>query len=362
MAGPPSHSDDNTATQSSCRWVRLAFMGPQPAARSSHGLSAISDGTLILMGGEGANARSPLGCTIWTLSGESVAANTRDDADLSVDELGQWRMLDDAAFSTMPPPRVGHAQAAIDNTVYVFGGRDAVAVGDGGLNDMWAFHANEGRWEKRDMNTPPHARSYHAMCAADEAKTLYTFGGCGESGRLADLWATDTRASSWEELPAAPIRGRGGPCLFTSPDGKTVMVVAGFAGEETNDVALFDRVAGKWRSTELESLRKRSVAAHFYDPCSRRCMIFGGEVDPSNIGHAGAGDFASDMVSFDLDGNLLAPPSVTGTPAGSAEARGWGAMAASAASGRTVAVMFGGLAGNDENPKRLDDTWALVVR
>ena len=91
-------------------------------------------------------------------------------------------------------------------------------------------------------------------------------------------------------------------------------------------------------------------------------MIFGGEVDPSNIGHAGAGDFASDVVSFDLDGNLLAPPSVTGTPAGSAEARGWGAMAASAASGRTVAVMFGGLAGNDENPKRLDDTWALVVR
>lgn len=43
---------------------------------------------------------------------------------------------------------------------------------------------------------------------------LYVFGGCGESGRLADLWEFDTATNTWRQLPISDaikvIRGREG--------------------------------------------------------------------------------------------------------------------------------------------------------
>lgn len=41
---------------------------------------------------------------------------------------------------------------------------------------------------------------------------LYVFGGCGEQGRLNDLYKFDTLTLSWTDLPNSNlISGRGGP-------------------------------------------------------------------------------------------------------------------------------------------------------
>ena len=98
------------------------------------------------------------------------------------------------------------------------------------------------------------------------------------------------------------------------------------------------------------------MCPHDFDAQSGAAIIFGGEVDPSNKGHAGAGDFASDLVALDLEGNEVAVEVASGSDAPAA--RGWGALA-SVAPG--VAVMFGGLAGTDDAPERLGDTWLLRI-
>jgi len=95
-------------------------------------------------------------------------------------------------------------------------------------------------------------------------------------------------------------------------------------------------------------------------------VIFGGEIDPSEKGHAGAGSFENDV--WILDGTSSSVSLVQRiTSANNYEEgnedihsewpthRGW----ASAASihGSSSFYLFGGLSGDDENPTRLDDLW-----
>lgn len=120
-------------------------------------------------------------------------------------------------------------------------------------------------------------------------------------------------------------------------------------------------------------------------PSGGSVLIFGGEVAPSDAGHEGAGSFAADLIAIDAaDGRHASPPRPSlnslgptwqlsptpglytdGSPlevkveAGAApEARGW---AAATAISETEAVLFGGLAGSDESPRRLGDAWRLSV-
>ena len=76
---------------------------------------------------------------------------------------------------------------------------------------------------------------------------LYMFGGCGSSGRLADLWEYDVEEHRWEELPGCDeISGRGGPGFVQSSDGKSLFVVGGFSGREMNDVFQYSISSRSW--------------------------------------------------------------------------------------------------------------------
>jgi hypothetical protein len=86
-------------------------------------------------------------------------------------------------------------------------------------------------------------------------------------------------------------------------------------------------------------------------------IIFGGEVDPSAQGHSGAGGFAADVMKLDtktLEFSTvpLAEGSVAPMP------RGWTRIAADS---ENSFLLFGGLAGDDSNPERLDDMWACTL-
>jgi hypothetical protein len=201
---------------------------------------------------------------------------------------------------------------------------------------------------------------------------IYLFGGCGAtSGRLADLHRFDLSTGKWRDLGKSTLlRGRGGPCLLPLDGGRKLAVVAGFAGEETNDGHIYDVAAGKWEAAPMEKLRglrPRSVCASASFPELGACLVFGGEVDPSERGHEGAGGFANDVVVLDgSTGDLLetvpAPPPSEGGSASFPwpDCRGWSDAAAAAFEDEMY--MFGGLSGDDANPRRLDDLWRLVVR
>ena len=88
-------------------------------------------------------------------------------------------------------------------------------------------------------------------------------------------------------------------------------------------------------------------------------VVFGGEVDPSEKGHEGAGGFTNDVTVFSLPGG--APVPVESDPAAEKPtARGWLGFARHSARADS-AVLFGGLAGDDTAPIRLNDLWLLSL-
>lgn len=350
-----------------------------PIARSSHGLSLLqpnSDVRLLVLHGGESIARTPLPPDQSTWIAER-RGKTDDDEGAGG---WKWRLIIPSPGSPSPSPRVAHAQASVgDDKVYVFGGRAGIEMGEMASNELWCLDCSGGpgseTWtEVRPADAggddPPEPRSFHRMVSI--GTDLYVFGGCGKSGRLNDLHKFDTLARTWRSLGTSKVlRGRGGPNLILLKGGNALAIVAGFAGEETNDGHRYMLGEGRWEEEEMEGLkevRPRSVCVSgSLFPSSVGgttgdngvCIIFGGEVDPSDRGHEGAGGFENDVVV--LDGTTgewretLRPPS--GSESSWPERRGWSDGAAKGSS----LFFFGGLSGDDKNPRRLDDLWRCDV-
>eukprot|EP00574_Skeletonema_japonicum_P000167 CAMPEP_0201739112 /NCGR_PEP_ID=MMETSP0593-20130828/45602_1 /ASSEMBLY_ACC=CAM_ASM_000672 /TAXON_ID=267983 /ORGANISM="Skeletonema japonicum, Strain CCMP2506" /LENGTH=541 /DNA_ID=CAMNT_0048233361 /DNA_START=263 /DNA_END=1888 /DNA_ORIENTATION=- len=357
----PSTNNANTTTATSSK----------PLARSSHGLSIIQNGSLLVLYGGEHIARTPIEDTnssqvLWVAKKKTA-------------EDWQW-IVPTITSSSAPPARVAHAQAAVGNTIYIFGGRNGIEMGENAMNDLWMLQIDPDHndttatWTQIHDNTTdstttttvPEARSFHKMIAI--GTNLYMFGGCSPSGRMNDLWKFDTLSCQWTELGVSKVlRGRGGPNVLSLDDSKKIAIVAGFAGEETNDGHVY-RISGgggKWEEEGmkgLDEMRPRSVCCFASLPKVNKCVIFGGEVDPSAKGHEGAGGFERDVVILDgTSGSVLEniKPAVAG---GDDENywpgnRGW----ADATVYEDTFYIFGGLAGDDVSPIRLDDLWQCQV-
>lgn len=364
----------------SLKWTNLSVKPDAqfglPCERSSHGLSILCGGSrLILHGGERV-ARTPL-----DKSQETWAA---DKSTLDDGEMWNWRLVsghigDDEA----PPERVAHAQAVYnDSIVYIFGGRAGITMHERAMNDLWKLDCSgepgSEKWSlvKPDLESgdkPPEIRSFHKMLCI--GSNLYVFGGCAANhGRLADLFKYDILNNTWHNLGASTLlRGRGGANFISFDSEKNVGVVAGFCGEESNDGHLFDLASNKWKdkdlSSELEGLRPRSVCVASSFPSTKTSIIFGGEVDPSQKGHEGAGGFANDVVLLDESTSRYlesVPSPLTSDKDGSSsewpQARGWSDGAGlDDGEGNGELYIFGGLTGDDANPIRLDDLWRLDI-
>ena len=342
-----------------------------PCSRSSHGVSFVGGGTssprLVVIGGEHI-ARTPI-----TEEKQAVwAADYHAD-----DRVWKWRSIGSKENGgPQPPPRIAHAQATIGEKIYIFGGRSGIKMDEKPLQDMWVLDASgkpgTEEWSEvaydssLSSSSPPEARSFHKMVAV--GTDLYVFGGCGASGRLADLHKFDTTTRTWTALGTSNVlRGRGGANLITLKNG-ALAVVAGFAGEETNDGHMIAS-DGKWAEAGMEeglsSMRPRSVCVSASFPHKDCAIIFGGEVDPSDRGHEGAGGFQNDVVILDFQSGahketIQKYSSESEWP----EERGWSdgdvGQVDSSLDGESLFV-FGGLSGDDKDPRRLDDLWECRI-
>mmetsp|Transcript_19305 Transcript_19305/g.34893 ORF Transcript_19305/g.34893 Transcript_19305/m.34893 type:complete len:365 (-) Transcript_19305:154-1248(-) len=336
-----------------------------PLPRSSHGISALKDGQrLVLYGGENV-ARTPIADARQAL----WLAEKSDSGDHDWNWISPLLAEDGAA----PSSRIAHSQAAVGDDVYIFGGRSGVEIEETALGDLWKLEIisadNNQQLRAKWTEVPPataelpEARSFHKMIAI--STDLYVFGGCGANGRLNDLWKFDTIGKEWTNFGCSHVlKGRGGPNILSlSSGGETdsnevkIAVLAGFAGEETNDGHIFNN--NSWEDQGMDGIgdmRKRSVCSFGSLPKHNKCIIFGGEVDPSNKGHEGAGNFERDVVLLDgASGALLeAVKPKEGEESSWPEARGW---ADATVGGEDIFYLFGGLAGNDTTPVRLDDLW-----
>jgi len=314
--------------------------GSTIGARSSHGCSVCGD-TLFMLGGE-IVARTPVDSTIWSRK---------------LTESSEWAPVEVKGDTTLPA-RVAHAQAVVADDLYVFGGRQSIAMEEAPLDDLWKFSLKDRSWSavsSKGGKAPP-ARSFHKMLSI--GSKLYVFGGCAASGRLADLHCYDTETATWEFLsdPPAYMAGRGGAGFVASCDGKSLFVVGGFIGEESNAVYRFDLESKQWEvvlAEKNDKVRPFSVSVGVTLP--GKLVFFGGEIDPSTKGHEGAGSFSNDVVVLDSKTGLPLEAKINGDGDEPAQ-RGW---ASGANWGDNRLVVYGGLSGSDKEPVRLADTWVL---
>jgi hypothetical protein len=115
-----------------------------------------------------------------------------------------------------------------------------------------------------------------------------------------------------------------------------------------------------------------------------RIAIYGGEVDPSDKGHEGAGGFTGELLFWKpadkLGSSSKSPAALSSSEPTNQVPDGWSSWSTHAvkhqlqqpmARGWTasavvlmpmpVLAVFGGLSGNDESPVRLDDLQLLVL-
>ncbi|CAF0986142.1 unnamed protein product [Rotaria magnacalcarata] len=249
-----------------------------PSARSSHSLTAI-DNHLYLFGGEH-DPRVPIDDDVWQFS---VTDN-------------RWKRLP-VDGDVRPSSRLGHAAAAVDHKLFIFGGRTSVNMKDNTLDELYSFDVDLNAWTQyrktSDTDEWPEKRSYHSMVSS--AHQLFVFGGCGEEGRYNNLWQYDTNNKQWKQLPLPDPEkfvARGGCGLVYLNN--ALWIFGGFCGKELNDIASFDLVTNTWAYISDAKISPRSVFAF---GCLDGVLIgHGGEQNPSDLGHLGAGEFADDVV------------------------------------------------------------------
>lgn len=259
--------------------------GSVPLGRSSHSVVALEGYKVAVFGGEH-EPRHPIDNAVHVLDVASA----------------HWVRLETSPDHPAPSARVGQAAASVGNRFYMFGGRTGVDQEETSLGDMWEFDAATTRWRQIEAEGAPAARSYHVM--ASHAQRVYVFGGCAASGRQNDLFAFDTEKQAWEKLEHTGTASeqpsvRGGPALFATAD--KVYVFGGFSGKEMDDFWAYDLNGRKWEAVQAQGDRPtaRSVAA--CAALGHHLFLFGGEVDPSAQGHAGAGDYSNETFIFDTN-------------------------------------------------------------
>lgn len=249
--------------------------------------------------------------------------------------------------------------AAVGVTIYVFGGRDSEHKE---LNELYSFDTSTNKWTLLSGgdglsvgDAGPAHRSYHSTAADD--RRVYIFGGCGLAGRLNDLWAYDVVDQKWVKYPTPgdKCKGRGGPGLAVV--GGKVWVVYGFAGMEMDDVHYFDLAREEWAQVETNGEKPTARSVFSTAVIGKYIFIYGGEIDPSDQGHLGAGKFAGE--AYALDTETLAWTRCDDGPDSSDHPgpRGWCAFASGHRDGKESLLVYGG---NSPSNDRLGDIFLFT--
>jgi N-acetylneuraminic acid mutarotase len=243
---------------------------------------------------------------IYIFGGENQPRTPIDNDFLVYDtHVNTWSISKSKSLPEEKPfARLGHSSCSINNTIFIFGGRSGVEMDESSLNDLFAYHTVTEKWTllSKGEENAPEARSYHTMTAL--GNKLYVFGGCSAShGRFNDLYEFDLKSHNWRKLNSFDsILPRGGSCLcaYENDTESCLYVIGGFSGQEQDDCFKFDLKTETW--SQIENLpRKLSVfACSSFDKNQKvRLILQGGEVDPSTLGHNGAGEFTNETFLYD---------------------------------------------------------------
>ncbi|KAI1808126.1 hypothetical protein F4811DRAFT_336653 [Daldinia bambusicola] len=399
-----------------------------PCARVGHATAVIGSRIFLFGGRSGESSSEPLDerGRVWIFETKTHTWTYLDPSHSSPSSPDS---------SVAPPPRSYFAAVATDKP-RDFASKKSSSSSSRRKSETWKEWA-EGDSAEVGIPQRPIAGNVAARATDEEDAGFGTFvihGGCvAGGGRTNDVWAFDVRSRTWKELPAAPGPARGGPALalakgrlyrFGGYDGENelggqldVLELALDAFDDRvskGEVGVFAR--GDWQtlvppvtatppappasgegegegsSEETAKLvpteewpGNRSVSSLelVYRGGGREYLVLMlGERTPSADGHAGAGQFWSDIWAFQVPPIGMTAASVTdaflqavgrrtgegkwtrvvpgpydadnGLDAQGPSPRGWLASAPLGDLEESGILIFGGLG---EDNKRLGDGW-----
>ncbi|EMD42184.1 hypothetical protein CERSUDRAFT_90787 [Gelatoporia subvermispora B] len=370
------------------------------SSRSSHCVSTTKSGLIVVYGGE-LKPRTPVDAAaspqdgvlkgsvhVYDLQGSLTSIHPDATAYRTWKTLAPNLAQD--AFLQIPEPRVGASTVIDGESIYLWGGRGGVDMAplDNAQAGVWrgTLDIPSGvTWERIaavNEEEVPETRSFHASAILEDK--IYIHAGCPASGRLSSLHAFDIASRKWLALASAPEPVRGGTVLAATslPSAGPVLVrYGGFSGyelpSEPGTIDVYSISNDRWHTTQPAPDPMHGFpgarSVHGFVPFRSRkafatdavALLFHGEKDASNLGHAGAGTFWNDVwllsknpeagITGGWAWNKIENPSSGPVP----EGRGWlpGAVWDDAA-GDSHVVMHGGLLTSNE---RSDELWELQI-
>ena len=173
--------------------------------------------------------------------------------------------------------------ASTGNSLLLFGGRQ----GGQGLNDLWSFSLDTGRWSQIAAAAAPAPRWGHVAVFDDQRRQLVVFSGQGPGGFFNDTWVFDMASQGWRETTPAGDKpaSRYGSCVGYDRDRDLLYISHGFASGRFNDTWAFDLKAQLWSDVSARGVRPIERCLHqcAFDADSRSLLLYGGQSNVTPI-------------------------------------------------------------------------------
>ena len=161
------------------RWHNVTTAGPQPSGRRDHTMTAVANGTRLLVFG---------GSSVPRVHGQSKC----DDSWIFNVLSAEWTQLTAGATGVWPNERIGHAMAAVsDTSVLLFGGQTGADYAGYALDELWSLDVPRNSWTQLTTGEPGvrptlTARYGHTMATVSATRVIL-FGG----KRMSDFSPSD---------------------------------------------------------------------------------------------------------------------------------------------------------------------------
>lgn len=292
----------------------------QPSPRSNFTLTGLSNGEMILFGGEFSDGQG------------TVVFNNLYRWNLDKNE---WKHIE--SLNT-PPPRCSHQAVFYKDKLYVIGGEYATLDQFHHYKDFWALDIKTNTWtEIKATGDVPSARSGHRVCIW--RGYLVLFGGFYEAMRelkwFNDIFFYSFQEERWTQVkykPSAQVpRARSGVQMFVHSAEEVLYIYGGFSKEKLPGVTKEGRVHEDMWMMNLKTLLTTAgssalggkasldtskavwqrVSRKGYFPSTRcgssmtvyknKAILFGGVFDDEGQQHSLNSMFYNEMYAFDME-------------------------------------------------------------
>ncbi len=212
--GGPYKNDTWRSTDNGATWTQVNVSAGW-SARSGHSSVAMSDGSIVLMGGR------------------DESNNLKNDVWQSTDNGATWTEVTASAGWTA---REDHSSVVIpDGSIVLMGGYEGRSI-----NDVWRSTDNGATWSLVTSSAGWSARYMHSSVVMPDSSIVMEGGDTGSGNFKNDMWRSTDNGVTWTQLtPSAGWSARSGHSSVAMPDGSIVLMGGQDSNGYKNDVWCF---------------------------------------------------------------------------------------------------------------------------